>query len=738
VRSHQSRHDDRQRILDATDIVQLIGEHVALKSAGREYKGLCPFHDDTRPSMYVVPHKMIFKCFACGAGGSVFDFVMKYHNMDFREALEYLAQRAGIELTPRSPKSSTQSGDSAEHEGFDENGNRINEMPTADLVSAHRTALDFYRAILKHKEHGQTAKEIYTERGISQEMIDRFELGAAPDRWDGLVKTLQSNQVNLAPFISTGLISRKKDGEGYIDRFRNRLIFPIHDLLGRPIAFGARQIKPDDNPKYLNSPEHDKFKKSRTLYGMHLAGREIQKKRTAVLVEGYTDVIACHEAGFTNVIAALGTALTIEHAHILQRHGDRVVLIFDGDLAGQKAADRAVEIFFNTTVDVHIAVIPDDHDPADILAKPDGHEVFTQLIDSAPEALEYLLASLQIELQTDTQSGVSARQRVVQEFMNRLVQLGFHEMNPLRRDLIVSRLSEMLNLPINTIRSGIPKRKRYRPGGTGVSPVTPGTFGGAVSSPVDPPPRTQAESSEPDPCSGTGFQPVSGTGVSPVTPGATGRAESSPFDRLRIIREPYPCLTPTASDQINIESTFLACLIHSPALLEHIDQNGHKVATTVIEEWFSTPTHRSLYHLLWSASPEDRGLSSLLAQAAGRSNLSEYLVELQCRIEKLTGDDESKVLSNMTACFDLLHEINEAKNPHTENETLEEPRVAKVQESIARLRILMEKRPNRPAGRSVPSSSTPLRSRDSTTDPDHADATPPESRPETEGGHENA
>ena len=443
------RNNDVQKVLDATDLVRLIGEHVNLRPAGREFKGLCPFHDDTNPSMCVVPHKGFFHCFVCGTGGDALRFVQLHQHIEFGEALRYLADRAGIQLTPRRPQNVNEDGQVDDAEGYS----------TTQIVEAHRQALSFYRTLLRSERHGSVGRQLFTDRGIDEAMVERFELGIAPTDptvWDGLARTLSAKDAPLGVYEAIGLLMPRRDGSGFVDRFRNRLIFPIHDEHARPIAFGARKIDPDDEPKYLNSPEHPRFKKSRTLYGLHLARPAIQKSKTAVIVEGYTDVIACHQHEVENVVATLGTALTDDHARVLARWCERVVLVFDGDVAGQKAADRAVEVFFESPIDVRIAVLPGGVDPAELLSQSNGVETWHRVIDESIDALAFLFASLRARL-TDGSTGVTARQRVIEAFLTRLGSLGFHRMTPLRRDLMLARLSDILHLPGDTLLRSIPR-----------------------------------------------------------------------------------------------------------------------------------------------------------------------------------------------------------------------------------------------------------------------------------------
>lgn len=428
--------DDKQRVLDATDIVQLIGEQLTLRPKGREFVCLCPFHDDHKPSMYVVPNKQIYHCFSCGAGGNAFDFVMRHHGMTFREALEHLAQRAGVELTRTRP-CPTGAGHGS---GDDAQGS----CSQGDLAAATAFAADFFRTIFRHEAHGAAARAIVERRGISPEMVDAFGIGAAPDRWDGLLSTIQRKGLGLQPFIECGLLKARPGGDGYYDAFRNRVIFPIMDRTGRAIAFGGRKIDEQEEPKYLNSPESAVFDKSSTLYGLHHATREIQRQRRAIVTEGYTDVIACHQAGVSNVVATLGTALTAKHARSLRHLCDSVVFLFDGDEAGQKAADRAFEVFFLEPVEVRIAILPEGADPDDVLKRPGGADAFRAIIAQSIDALTYRFKRLESRLQRqDAQPGSAARTRIVEEETRRLVSMGLHDLSPMQRAGTLRRLAAL-------------------------------------------------------------------------------------------------------------------------------------------------------------------------------------------------------------------------------------------------------------------------------------------------------
>jgi DNA primase len=441
---------DVDRVRDATDLLRLIGDHIALRPAGREHVGLCPFHDDRRPSLHVVTHKnqAFYKCFACGASGDCFRFVMDYHKMEFPEALQYLADRAGIRLQPRTARPDS---DGAPRR--------------SDLQKAVAFACAFFQRTLREPIAGAAARELITRRGLSDAMVEQFMLGCAPDRFDGFLQTLQGKTSARRTALAAGLLKQRAasppgapgaPGDGLYDTFRNRLIFPICDEVGRPIAFGGRIINPDDVPKYLNSPESVLFHKSKTLFGLHLAKQAIIQSDQAIVTEGYTDVIACHQVGITNVVGTLGTALTTEHGRLLSRLCDTVVLVFDGDEAGRKAADRAVEVFFAQPVDVRICVLPDGLDPDDLLREEDGPQRFDAAVAGAVDALQYKLQRFETRLGEAT--GLSGRQKRLEQFLVELAGLGFNAMQGVRKRLVITHLADLLQVSIADIERALPKR----------------------------------------------------------------------------------------------------------------------------------------------------------------------------------------------------------------------------------------------------------------------------------------
>ncbi|MEO0512129.1 MAG: DNA primase [Planctomycetota bacterium] len=452
---------DSDRVKQASDIVRVVGEHLELKARGREYVGLCPFHDDRTPSMAVVPAKQIFHCFACGAGGDVFSFVMRYHRMEFVEALRYLADRAGIELAPRRSKDGRAAG------GVSKRGT---------LAEANAFAQAFFQTILNHAEHGRTARELVERRGIAAAMVEAFGIGASPDRWDGLLKTIEAKSLAPEPFAEVGLL-KTRDSGGRYDALRNRLIFPIMDQTGRVIAFGGRRVNDEDDPKYLNSPESELFNKSATLYGIHRASRPIQTSGVAIVTEGYTDVVACHQAGVENAVATLGTALTREHARLLRRLCHTVVLLFDGDDAGLRAADRAVEVFFAEAVDVKIATlagVTDAKDPDELLKRDGGRELFDRAIDEATDILEFRLEATRRRLSVD---GVSAFEQAYEDEVRKLAQLGLSRAKPVRKQRILQRLVELTGLPDRAIAEALAAVRVYDP----VEPPPPAASGRSAS-----------------------------------------------------------------------------------------------------------------------------------------------------------------------------------------------------------------------------------------------------------------
>ncbi len=435
---------DVDRVRDATDLVELIGSDIALQARGREHVGLCPFHDDHRPSFAVVTHKgnAFYKCHSCGAAGDAFNFVMDYHKMTFGEALKHLAERAGVELRPQ-------------------RSSRGDDSNTPDPTEANALAAAFFRQTLDDSIAGEAARGIIDTRGIDAQIADVFNLGVAPDAWDGLLQFAQRKGVSASALHVAGLVRQRTNGSGHYDTFRNRLIFPICDELGRPIAFGGRQITADDDPKYLNSPESPVFNKSKTLFGLHLAKRSIIEHKQVIVTEGYTDVLACHQAGFTTAVATLGTALTEQHVIRLRRFatGLTIVVVFDPDKAGKAAAGRGSEqifgaflarmnafsrMFIKQAVDVRVCILPAGLDPADLLSTDAGKAQFAELVKNAKLAFDYLIDDCYDRVQAA--SSVSAKRAELRDGIERLAGLGVSEMRGVDRAPIIEHFAQRLNV----------------------------------------------------------------------------------------------------------------------------------------------------------------------------------------------------------------------------------------------------------------------------------------------------
>ncbi len=336
----------------SSDIVEVISDHVQLKKQGRQYSGLCPFHGEKTPSFSVSPDKQLYHCFGCGAGGNVFSFLMELEGLSFVESVKQLADRANIELPD------LQSGDDMPTSS----ANRPQEM----MRSAHELAGRLYHHVLTLTEQGDQGRQYIEKRGFTREQLEHFQIGFAPDRWDALTTILTKREFPLEQMAQASLLGKRESDEGYYDRFRNRLMFPIWDGQGNVIAFGGRTVT-NEKPKYLNSSESPIFHKGKTLYGLHLARPTIRKEAAAVLFEGYVDVIAAWGAGITNGVATLGTALTEEQARVIRRNAETVTLCYDSDKAGTEAAFRSARILEQVGCTVRVAQMPDGLDPDDYI-----------------------------------------------------------------------------------------------------------------------------------------------------------------------------------------------------------------------------------------------------------------------------------------------------------------------------------------------------------------------------------
>ncbi len=371
--------DAKERVRQAVDIVELVGDYLQLRREGRGYKAICPWHDDSRPSLQVNPERQSFKCWVCDIGGDIFSFIMKMEGVEFAEALRLLADKAGIQLEPRRRPDGTPAPADEKR----------------DMLQALAWAEQRFHAYLLSPE-GKPAFQYLTDRGLTMETIVKFHCGFSPNSWDWLVQQARQTQFPQAMLAAVGLIAERNTGSGFYDRFRGRVLFSIRDAQSRPVGFGGRVLPgiSDDSPaKYVNSPETPLFQKSSLLYGLDVAKESIQKTGTALVMEGYTDVAIAHQYGFTNAVAVLGTALGQRHVKLLKRFADRVVLMLDGDEAGQRRTDEVLQLFIAENADLRVLTLPDELDPADFLLER-GSEQFAALMERCPDALEHKYKTL--------------------------------------------------------------------------------------------------------------------------------------------------------------------------------------------------------------------------------------------------------------------------------------------------------------------------------------------------------
>ena len=359
------RSDDVRRVKDRLDIVEVIGDYVRLKKAGNNFLGLCPFHDEKTPSFNVSPSRQTFHCFGCGQGGDVFSFIMEKENLSFREALETLAERAGVQLSS-------------------EGARAVRERSLFDITER---ACSHFRSLLE-KPEGEHAAAYLARRNLPREAWRNFELGWASPSWDALWKALSNEGVSFREAFDAGLVLEGRSGP--YDRFRGRIIFPVRDISGRLLAFGGRLLD-GEGAKYINSPEGVLYSKRRSLYLLNRAKEAARSKDRLILVEGYMDAIRLHLNGFEETAASLGTSLTEEQALLIRRLTDRCYICYDSDIAGQEASIRGMYVLQKAGLDVRVVDIPEGKDPDDLLSLPDGKALFSKALEAArPLVLHHL------------------------------------------------------------------------------------------------------------------------------------------------------------------------------------------------------------------------------------------------------------------------------------------------------------------------------------------------------------
>jgi DNA primase len=409
-----------------TDIIEVIGSRVPLKRAGRDYKACCPFHDEKTPSFTVSSEKQFYHCFGCGAHGTALGFMMQYDHLNFVEAVEDLAARAGIEV-PR--------------EGGGDAGNRLHE----ELYTALERAALFYRQSLNGAD---AAQEYLAKRGVSAESIARFGIGYAPARWDAVLSRYGETETERQNLLRAGLIlersregGERAGGSGHYDRFRDRVMFPIRDTRGRVIAFGGRVLDSSE-PKYLNSPETELFHKGRELYALYECRQATRNHSKLLVVEGYMDVVSLHQAGITYAVATLGTATTPDHLQRIFRLVGEVVFCFDGDRAGRAAAWRALENAVSEVKQgrqIRFLFLPDGHDP-DSLVREEGRAGFEQRLAGAMPLADYLLTELRSRVDDPSVDGRAKLVELARPLVKRIP-------SDVYRELLIAQLAELVRMP---------------------------------------------------------------------------------------------------------------------------------------------------------------------------------------------------------------------------------------------------------------------------------------------------
>jgi DNA primase len=418
-------------IQSSLNIVDIVSDYITLKQTGKNFLGLCPFHHEKTPSFTVNEQKQIYKCFGCGEGGTVFNFLMKQDALTFPEAVNLLAEKANIKI--------------------DTFGQKENQQGVSNLYKVNEKATGFFADMLLKTQYGKKSRDYVSGRSINDESIKRFRLGYAPNSWNSIVNKSKEWDTDTRMLEQAGLVLRKQ--EKCYDRFRNRLMFPIFDFQNRAVGFGARALD-DSLPKYLNSPETPIFSKSKTLYGINLARESMIKNRKVLLMEGYTDVIIAHQNGIDWSIAVLGTALTREHIRLLKRYCDKAILVFDSDTAGQKSSERNLDIFIEEDFDVEIVLLPKGYDPYDFIIKK-GKQRFLEQVD---KAYDFFGFKIKLSEAKWDMSSVSGRSSAIDDILSTTMKIP----DFIKRDLTIKRVAEEMSIDEQLLRNHLTKFKSLK------------------------------------------------------------------------------------------------------------------------------------------------------------------------------------------------------------------------------------------------------------------------------------
>jgi len=423
------------KVKDAADIVDVVGETVNLRRRGQNYLGLCPFHNEKTPSFTVSANKGIYKCFGCGKGGNVFTFLTDKFGMSFMEAVESLAAKYHIEL----PK--------------DEQGVTPKDSKRTQIYDALEKTGKLYNSLLKNKD-GKIAYDYFKGRGFDDDLMEKFLLGYSPEDWNFITKTLSSSGIPIDILEEAGVVI-KSDKGNYYDRFRGRAIFPIHDFMGRVVGFGGRSLTDDKNSaKYINSPQTLVYDKSKVLFGIFEAKNSIRNKQFSILTEGYADVISLHSAGFTNAIASSGTSLTQDQLRELKRFASKLYIAFDGDSAGQEAAERAGEMALQFNFEVFIVKIAEEEDPDSIIRKF-GAEKFEQLIHDSIDFFDFKISRLKKGFTSKSAGEITSAVREMTKITASIP-------DEMKHDFYIRKISESFNLTFSQVELLYKEKEQIR------------------------------------------------------------------------------------------------------------------------------------------------------------------------------------------------------------------------------------------------------------------------------------
>jgi len=409
-----------EKVKDRLDIVEVVSEYVNLKKTGKNYQGLCPFHQEKTPSFTVNPDNQFYYCFGCGKGGDIFNFIMEIENVTFYESLKLLAKKANLQMP--------------DSRGYSKEYNQKREK----LFEIHQLAAKFYNYLLLNKQIGNEAFKYLSERGYTEKDLERYYIGYAPDSWHSLYNFLSKRDFADQILKESGLIGHKNNN--YYDKFRDRIMFPIFNSQGEVIAFGGRRLDDEDksSPKYYNSPETLIFHKSKNLYGINWAKKGFRNKNSAVIMEGYTDVITAHKYGINNAVASLGTALTLDQAKILKRYVDTVYIAFDPDFAGEQATLKGLDILKEADLNVRVIELPEESDPDDFI-KDKGVDDFENLMESSYNLIEFKIRRI---INEEEKYNINQRINRSKKVLKVLSEIN----DPIERDVYLNKAADILNI----------------------------------------------------------------------------------------------------------------------------------------------------------------------------------------------------------------------------------------------------------------------------------------------------